>query len=228
MNGHKQTMHMKDGQRVNEHIAALLGAAPAPIVLQHLGVTQQVAMREHGPFATACGAAGVHNSSQVIGLVGGRCVAVAVVGGTLQQAASAVIVERKHMSTTGLEGDFADPTKVVSTAHHHRRFGVAHKILDFVFLVGRVERQKHQARTQRGQVEHEGFDRLVDLHRHTSACWQLERLQQVGHHGAGPIEVGPAVVQAVVGFNGGGGKVSRKARPEGGIKVVTHVAVSKG
>ncbi len=65
VDGHKQTMHMEDGQGMNEHITGL----PAPIVFQGLCVAQHVAVREHRAFAAACGAAGVQNGSQVIGLV---------------------------------------------------------------------------------------------------------------------------------------------------------------
>ena len=64
MNGQKQTMHMKDGQRMNQHIARF----PAPVVFQGLGIAEHVAVRKHGPFAATCGATGVQNSGQIIGL----------------------------------------------------------------------------------------------------------------------------------------------------------------
>ena len=65
MDGHKQTMHMEDGQGVNQHIARL----PTPICFQGLGVAEHVAVREHGTFAASRGATGVQNGSQVIRLV---------------------------------------------------------------------------------------------------------------------------------------------------------------
>jgi len=63
--GHKQTMHMEDGQGVNQHIIWL----PAPIILQGLRVAQHVAMREHRAFASSGRTTGVQNSGQIVSLV---------------------------------------------------------------------------------------------------------------------------------------------------------------
>ena len=94
VDGHKQAVHMEDGQRMQQHVAALLWRAPAPVALQHLGVGQQVAVRQHGPLAAPGRAAGVDDGGQVIGL--DHCAGVCWRGTlrrALQQAAAAVIVQ---------------------------------------------------------------------------------------------------------------------------------------
>ena len=165
MDGHKQTVHMEDGQGVDQHVTLF----PAPIIFERDRVAQQIAVREHRPFAAAGGAAGVQNGGQVIGLARRRCVLVTVVRGALEQAARAVIAQREHMLGARLEGEFADPTKIGGAAHYHSRLGVANEVLDLGALVGRVERQEHAASAQASQVQHHRFDRFFDLHGHPAA-----------------------------------------------------------
>ena len=186
MNGDKQTMHMEDRQRVDQHIATSLrstGGLPTPIVFEHERVAQQVAVSEHGTFAAARGAAGVQNSGQVIGLTRHGFMLIALHGGPVEQAAGAVVVQGEHMLCTGLERNLADPAKIGPAAHHHGRLCVANEILDLGTLVGGVERQKDTAGAQTCQIKHHGFDRFFDLNGHPAALGQIQRLQQIGHHG---------------------------------------------
>ncbi len=74
VNGHKQTMHMKNRQRVNEHIALL----PRPISFESLGVAEHVAVGQHGAFAAACRTTGVQNGCQVVGFFDSRFVLIAL------------------------------------------------------------------------------------------------------------------------------------------------------
>jgi len=69
---------------------------------------------------------------------------------THKQTTRAVIVQGKHTLCAGLEGDLADPTKVVAAADHHGRFGIADEVFHLSALVSRVQRQEHIARTQSG------------------------------------------------------------------------------
>ena len=55
--GHKQTVDMEDGQRVNEDVIRL----PTPVIFQDLRVREQIAVCQHRAFAAACRAAGVQN-----------------------------------------------------------------------------------------------------------------------------------------------------------------------
>ena len=201
---HKQAMHMKYGQSVDQHVAR----HPTPIVFQHSGIAQQVVVREHRPFAAPGGAAGIEDGGQIVRPAVSRGVLVAVVGGTIEQAARAVIVQGEHMARTSLKRNFAHPAKVFAGAHHHRRFGIAHKVSHLGALVGGVERQKHMARTQSGQVQQHRLDRLLDLHRHPRARGQVQIFEQIGQHGAGALQVAPAVVQPVIGLHGHGVQVS--------------------
>ena len=80
VNGHKQAVHMEDGQGVDEHIVIL----PAPVNLQHGRIGQQIAVGQHRALAAPCGAAGVENGGQIIGPALHGLLFIAVVGGALQ------------------------------------------------------------------------------------------------------------------------------------------------
>ncbi len=229
MQRHKQTVHVKDRQRVDQHIAPTVrpsGRRPAPVVLEHHGVGQQVAVREHRALAAPGGAAGVEDGGQIVGLPGRRRVAVAAMGGALEQAAGAVFVQGEHGLRTGLEGNLADPAEVLCAAHHHRRFGVADEIFDLGALVRGVQRQKHVPGAQGGQVEHRGLDRFLHLHRDARSRRQRKPFEQVGDHGGGAVEVAPRIPQAAAvvfdGFNRnaieiGGERVAQGHEQIGGI-----------
>jgi hypothetical protein len=100
---------------------------------------------------------------------------------------SAVVSQREHVLRTSFEGDFADPAEIGGTADDDGRFSVADEILDFSALVSGVEWQENVACSQRCQVQHNRFDRFLHLHCDASTCRQIERLQQVGHHGSGAV-----------------------------------------
>ena len=225
VDGHEQAVHVKDRQRVDQHVAALLRRSPTPVFLQHHGVGQQVAVRQHGALAAAGGAAGVQDGRQVIGPTLHRLLLVAAMRGALQQAAAAVVVQREHVARASLKGDLADPGEVAAAAHHHGRLGVADEVLDLGALVGRVQRQEGEARAQRGQVQDHGLDRFFHLHRHArrrTAGVRLDgqRGQQVGDHGAGAVEVAPRIAQAVVGLDGHGVQIGREGGAQGGEQVL--------
>ena len=93
MDRHKQTVHMKYGQCVYKHVAGL----PAPIPMKHLGVAQQIAVAEHGPFAASGGATGVDDGSDIVCLPEHGCVLVTVVCSALQQTATALIIQGHHI-----------------------------------------------------------------------------------------------------------------------------------
>ncbi len=87
-------------------------------------------------------------------------------GGTFEQTTRAVVIQGEHVLRAGLESNFADPAKVFAATHHYGGFGVANEVLNLSALVSRVQRQEHIARAQSGQLEHDGFHRLLHLHRH--------------------------------------------------------------
>ena len=102
VDGHEQAMHMEDGQGVDEHVPR----HPAPVVLEHHRVGQQIAVRQHRPLAAPGGAAGVEDGGQVVSAPGDWDMVVAKVRGPLQQAARAVVAQREHMLRTGGKRDF--------------------------------------------------------------------------------------------------------------------------
>ena len=55
---------------------------------------------------------------------------------------------------------------------------------------------------QTGQVQHQGFNRFVYLHRNARALGQLQAVQPIGQHGAAAFQVAPAVAQTLIGLNG--------------------------
>ena len=67
MQGDDQAMHVKDGQRVQQHIVA----APAPGFVQGGDIGGQIAMRDLRAFGAAGGAAGVEHHRGLVG-VGGQ------------------------------------------------------------------------------------------------------------------------------------------------------------
>ena len=75
MYSYKQTVDMKNGQGMNQHIAAF----PAPVIFQDLRIAQQIAVTEHGTFAAARGAAGVDDGGQINRLRHHRRMLIAVV-----------------------------------------------------------------------------------------------------------------------------------------------------
>ena len=154
MQRHKQAMHMKNRQAVDEHITL----APTPVVFEHLGIGEQIAVAEHGTFAAAGGAAGIDHGRQIVCLARGDGVHIAVLRGTFEQAALALVVQGEHVVRTGLKRQFADPSEIARATDQHRGFGIAQKILQLGALVGHIERQIHIAGAQRGQVEQHGFD----------------------------------------------------------------------
>ena len=224
VDGHEQAMHVEDRQRVDQHVAFF----PAPVVLEHLRVGQQVAVREHRALAAPGGAAGVEDGGQVVRAPRHGHVPVAAMRGTLEQRAGAVVVQREHVAGAGLERDLADPAEVAGGAHDHGRLGVADEVFDLGALVGGVERQEDVAGAQRRQVQHHRFDRLVDLHRDARAFGDLQRREQVGDHGRRAVQVAPGIDQAIGRLDGRGVQVLRKRRAQRGKEVLVHGIGSSG
>ena len=169
MNGDKKAVHVEDGQRVHQHVAF----TPAPVALQRDGVAEQVAVRQHGALAATRGAAGVEDRGEVVGLPGRRCMAIAVVCGTFQQTAAAIVVERENMFRAGLECDSRHPGEILVRTDHHARLGIADEIFDLTRLVGGVERQVDEAGAKHRQVQHQGLDRLLGLNRDPGTSRQV-------------------------------------------------------
>ena len=107
MDRHKQTVHVEDGQRVDEHVAGL----PAPVVFEHPRIAEQIAMAEHRAFAAAGGTAGVQNGGQIRRCPRSRLVHITVLGRALQQAASAVFVKSENVLHATGERLFTDSSK---------------------------------------------------------------------------------------------------------------------
>ncbi len=193
-------------------------ALPAPVVLQHQRIAQQVAVRQHRALAAPGGAAGVEDRRQVVGAFARRRVLLAHQRRAVEQAAAAVVAEREDVARAGLERQAREPGEVLRRAHHHGRFGVADEVFDLGLLVGGVQRQVHIARALHCEVEHQRLDALFGLHRHARAGRQLQRDQQVGQHRRAALEVAPGVVArragAVGGFDRGRVEVGGKGRAQ--------------
>jgi hypothetical protein len=225
--GHEQPVHVEDGQRVDQGVAALGAAAgaasaPTPERLQHLRVAAQVAVREHRALAAAGGAAGVQDGGEVVVAAQRRLVHVGVLRRALQQRARAVVAEREHVDRAGPERNLRQPREGLGRAHHQRRLGVADEVLDLGRLVGVVQRQEHVAGAQHRQVQHQRLDALVHLHGHARLRGQVQRVDEVGHHRAGAVEVAPGVGQRrrrVDGLHRDGVEVGREAAPQGDEEV---------
>ena len=169
MKGHKQAVHMKNWQRVNQHIARL----PTPVVLEHQRVAKQVAVRQRRTLAAAGGAAGVQNRRQIVFSHDRSLMLVTALRGAYQQRTSPVIIQGEHVLRTGLESNLADPTKVLAATNHHCRIGIFNKVLDFRTLVSSVKRQKYIARAQSREVQHHGLDGFFNLYCHSRTGWKF-------------------------------------------------------
>ena len=99
---------MKDGQGMDQHIALF----PTPIGFQSLCVAEHVAMRQHGALASARGAAGVQNSSQVVGILKHHLVLIFLMRSALKQGACSIVIQSEHMLRACFECNFADPSKI--------------------------------------------------------------------------------------------------------------------
>ena len=189
--GDEEPVHVEDRQRMDEHVAAL----PVPVVLQRQRVRQQVAVRQHRALAAAGGSAGVHDGGQVVAAAHGRHVLVGVDGGALEQAAGAIVVQREDMRRACQERGPAQPAEAARGAHHHGRLGVAQEEADLGILVGRIERQVHEAGTQHRQVQQQRLHRLVAMRRDARAGRQIEPGKQVRDARGSAVDVAPRVVQ---------------------------------
>ena len=219
MNCHKQAVHMKNRQGVNQHIATL----PAPVIFQHLRVAEKIGMTEHRAFAATRCTAGVNDGCQVVRFCIYRRVHIAVVRGALEQTATALIVQRHHVTRACLKRDFADPAEIGRCTHHQRRFCISHEIRNFSLLVSRIQRQKHVTAAQTREIKHQHFDRFLSLHSNARRRWQLQALYPIGQHSAAAFQVAPAVAQTMVGFNRRLRQVRRKALAQADVKVVVHI-----
>ena len=206
---------MEDRQRVDQHVAF----APVPEVLQNLRVRQQIAVAEHRALAAAGGAGGVEDRGQIAGRLRRDLVRVGKMRGAVEQRAGAVVVQREDVRHALLEGELADPREVPAGADHHRRLGVAQKIVQLGRLVGGVQRQVDEAGAQGRQVQHQRLDRLLGVRGHPAAGRDLQRLQQVGQHRGGAVEVAPGVVQPAVGLDRDRVEVGGKGGAQGGEEV---------
>ena len=97
------------------------------------------------------------------------------------------------MPRAGLEGDLRHPAEIPARAHHDAGLGVADEIFDLGGLVGGIQRQVDVAGAQHREVEQQRLDRLLGLHRHARARRQPERIEQVGDHRRGALDVAPGV-----------------------------------
>jgi hypothetical protein len=121
------------------------------------------------------------------------------VGGALEQAAAAVAAEAEHPAGAGGEGELRQPGEVLGRADQHARLGVAEEIAQLVALVGGVERQVDMAGAQHRQVEEKRLDRLLGLDGDPRAGRQVERIEQVGEHRRGALDVTPGVAKRHLG-----------------------------
>ena len=183
MNGHKQAVHMKNRQGVNQHIAFF----PAPIRLEGLRIAQHVAMREHGALASASSATGVQNGGQIVLVFNSNLVPIFLLRSTFKQSARSVVVQGEHLLRACFECNLTHPSKVGTRANHHRRFCIANEVFNFGTLIGCVQGQEHVACSQGGQIKHQGFHRLFHLHRNSAALGKFQAFQQIGHHGTGAV-----------------------------------------
>ena len=136
VNGHKQAVHMEDGQRMNQHIIGL----PVPVHLEHRRIAEQIAVAEHGTLAAPGGATGVENGSQIIRLAGHHLMLITVVRSAVQQRARTVCAQRIDMAHAASESNLGHPAKATGRAHHHRWLGIGDEVLHLGTLIGGVQR----------------------------------------------------------------------------------------
>ena len=101
------------------------------------------------------------------------------------------------------------------------------EIFDLGGLVGGIQRQVDVAGAQHREVEQQRLDRFLGLHRHACAGRQPERIEQVGDHRRGALDVAPGVEQrragAVGGLDGDAVELGGKARAQGDEQVLVLV-----
>jgi hypothetical protein len=210
---------MKNRQRVDQHIAPLRWAAPAPVVFEDPRIAKHVAMRQHRSFGAPGGTTGVNDDCHLIGVAGHWRVRVAAMRCALQQAARAIVVQGEYPGRSRLKGQFADPAKVLRTAHDHGGLGVADEVGHLGALVGGIEWHINQAGAQHCEIKHQRFNRLFNLNQNACIGWQTQRLQVVGQHRAATIQIAPGVEQAGIGFYSGAFQICRKRLAQGCIYI---------
>ena len=235
MAGDEQAVHMKERQRMQQHIApagfglfAPARITPAPVIAQHQRIAAQIAVGQHRALAAAGGARGVQDGGKVVAAPFDTTETIRLMRGTFEQGTGAVIAEGVHMPNAVLERELGQPWEIVRRTNEDRGFGVADEVGDLGLLVGGVERQIDETRAQTGQVKHQRLDRFFGLAGDARAGRQAQPREQVGDHRAAAVEVGPGVVQRAAGWRIGldraGRAFGREVLFEDREKVVVHGA----
>ena len=127
------------------------------------------------------------------------------------------------MAHTVVEGQLGDPAKAAGVADDDCGLGIGDEVFHLRCLIRRIQRQKHMAGAQRGQVQHHGFNRLFHLHRNAAAFGQIQRHQQIRNAGAAVVQIRPGVVKALTiwlnRFHGDFLQVCRKGCAQGAEKI---------
>ena len=218
MAGDEQAMHMKGRQHVQQHIARL----EVPVGAQRHGVVREVAVGEHGALGAPGGARGVEDRGEVAGGSRQRREGIRLRRGGIDQRAASVVVKFHYVRHAGLCRQFVGQRARLRPADEQAGFRIAEKELQFVALIGRVERQEHHAGANRRKVEHQRFRGLFHLRRNAVAGLQTQRHDQVGHAPRGALDVAVGPHPAVGQDHARRGGILRKVRGKQRIQVLVH------
>ena len=161
MQRHEQAVHVKDGQRVQEHVAAM----KTPGRHERQRIAAEIAVREHRALGAARGPGGIQDAREIVRRARHRHKAFRTALCPVHQFA-AVGVEREHHGLHGhVLGQRRHDAQGLVAAEDDPRLGIVEKILELAALVRRVERQVDQSRPQAGEIQRHDLPVLVGLHR---------------------------------------------------------------
>ena len=165
---HEQAVHVKDRQRVEQHVVI----APAPGVAEGLGVARQVAVGQHRAFRAPGRAGGVDDRGEV---------SRGPFGYPRDRASRTHGIRERPAPRSIQSGDRDTRSDRGSrTRHEQRGFRVRQEVLHLPRRVGRVERHVNSPCLQAAEVQGNGLGRLRGLHDDSVARFHAERGQRAG------------------------------------------------
>ena len=156
--GDEEAMSVEDRQRVDQPVIG----RKLPVLLQRLGIGQQIVVGEHGALGAAGRARGIKDRRQIIG----GTLDIDELGGFVRrhrhQAAATLLVQRLDLGTARI-GNLGNAVSRFRRADHKPRLGIADEIVEFRQGIGGVERQVDGTGTHAGEIEHQRLRALLDL-----------------------------------------------------------------
>jgi hypothetical protein len=180
-------MSVVDRQGVDQHVVR----REAPSRNQGQGIRDEVVMGEHGPLGAPGCARGVEDGSQVTAASLHGLERFVGIGGRIREGALPVRIERFDRGSH-LRGQLFNPLAVGRIADDERGLGIADEVLQLRQRVGAVEGEVDGTGPDGGKVQHQRWNRLLDLDRDPVAWLDTAGGQHIGQPAGQRDQIGIA------------------------------------